>query len=81
MVGYLTQLKKIIFFKCTIFLRWHRERMEKYVAALESRLAAGSSRGEQKFMVQETEGDITELEDRMAEVFQLYGKKFRARAE
>ena len=55
--------------------------MEKYVAALESRLAAGSSRGEQKFMVQETEGDITELEDRMAEVFQLYGKKFRARAE
>ena len=45
------------------------------------RLPAGSSRGEQKFMVQETEGDITELEDRMAEVFQLYGKKFRARAE
>ena len=61
-------------------LKRHRERIEKDVAALDSRLAAGSSRGEHKLMERETEGAITELEDRMAEVLQMHSQQLRERA-
>ena len=62
-------------------LRRHREIIEKDVAERDSILAVGSSRGEQKFMVQETEGDITKLEDQMGEALELYSQQIRARAE
>ena len=60
--------------------RTHMTRIERQIVALESRLAAGSGRGEQRFMIQETEGDVTELEARMVEVLQLYSQQLRVRA-
>ena len=52
-------------------LRRCRARIEREVIAPNSILAAGSGRGEQRFMIQEREVDVTEMDKRVAEVLQL----------
>ena len=58
-----------------------RARIEKDMAALDSRLAAGNAEGETRFMAQQKYEDITELEEMTAEVLQLYGQHLRAQTK
>ena len=62
-------------------LRRHKARIEKDRAVMDIRLTAGIARGKKGFVVQETREDIRELEERMAEVLQLYSPQLRAGVE